>query len=307
MMLAATEMEDCMPIAENRVRLKLDQIVLATDFTSTSEAATNYTRSLAGHFSAATTVAHVLNLSIAARSEASMAGWPIDEMRRNCAEKMESTLNGFICRSLNVRGQTLESFHPALAIVDLADQINADLIVMGTHSRHGLSKVINGSFADGVIHHATCPVITLGPKARRSSMEELNLKTILLATDLKHDANQKVAKAFALAQESAARVYICHVVEEGGKDCPDKGCIPVGIELALRDFLPDSTFERTPECIIGFGDVGEHVLAFANKKGADLIILGARRGGSYFSHWNKGVVSAVLAEAECPVMTICAD
>src|SRR5580698_3184197 len=302
-----TEMEDFMPIAENPVGLKLDQIILATDFTPTSEAATDYTRTLAEHFSATTTVAHVLDLSVTTRSEASMAGWPIEDMRHNCAEKMGSTLNRFISRSLNVRGRTLESFNPALAIVDLADNIKADLIVMGTHSRHGLSKMINGSFADGVIHHATCPVITLGPKARRSLTVEPNLKTILFATDLKHDAGQKVAKALALAQESAAKVYICHIVEPKGKDRPDKECIPAGIESALRDLLPDSTFEQAPECIIGFGDAGRHILEFATKKSADLIILGAQRGGPYFSHWKKSVVSSVLAEAECPVMTICTD
>lgn len=42
MMRPATEMEDCMPIAENPIGLKLDQIVLATDFKPTSEAATDY-------------------------------------------------------------------------------------------------------------------------------------------------------------------------------------------------------------------------------------------------------------------------
>jgi len=296
-----------MLIAGNPVTLKLDRIVLATDFESNSEAATRYARTLAEHFSATTTVAHVLDLAVAARSEASMAGWPIEQMRQNCADKMGAALNSFIHRSLNVRGRTLESFDPAMAVVDFADQINADLIIMGTHSRRGLSKIINGSCADEVIRHAKCPVITLGPKVKKSALANLSLKTILFATDLKHAADEKVAQAFALAQQSAAKVYICHVVESRGESPFESERVPTGIESALRDLLPDSTFEHAPECLIGFGDVGEQILDFANKKDADLIVLGARREGPYFAHWNKGVVNAVLGEARCPVMTICTD
>jgi nucleotide-binding universal stress UspA family protein len=296
-----------MQTIEHPTSLKLDQIILATDFRPNSEAATNYARTLAEHFSATTTVVNVIDLSMATGSEASMAGWPLEDMRRDSAEKMSSTLNKFISSSLKVLGRKVESYNPALAIVDLAEQINADLIVMGTHSPWGLSKMICGSCADGVIHHAGCPVVALGPKSWNQPKKEFQLETIVLATDLWHDADQKVAKAFALAQASASKVYICHVLEESGKESPGAHAVPAALESSLRDLLPDSTFEHTPECIVEFGNAGERILELANRTSADLIVLGARHGGSYASHWKRGVVSAVLAEAQCPVMTICAD
>jgi nucleotide-binding universal stress UspA family protein len=296
-----------MPTTANPVDLKLDQIVLATDFKPTSEAATDYVLTLAKHFSATTTVAHIIDLSVATGSEASMAGWPIEEMRDNYAKKMTSTLNEFISRTLNVRGSKIESYIPAQAIVDLAGQINADLIVMGTHARRNLGKMISGSCAEGVIHHAGCPVMTLGPKVKKAVKGKFGLKTIVLATDLRHDELPKVAKAFALAQASAAKVYIVHVVEESSKEAPHARTVPATLESALRDLLPDSTFEHAPECIIEFGDAGKRILEFACKTSAELIVLGARRGGSYFARWNSGVISTVLAEADCPVMTVCTE
>lgn len=296
-----------MPTAEKSTGLRLDEIILATDFKPTSEAATKFAQTIAEHFSATTTVANVIDLSVATRSEASMAGWPIEAMRQDSADQMSKTLNRFITRSLNVRGQKLESYNPAQAIVELAEKIEADLIVMGTHSRQGLSKMILGSCSDGVIHHASCPVITIGPKAASLVKEKFHLKTIVLATDLWRDASEKVAKAFALAQESAAKVYICHIMDGGNVDLEDMHTVPAGVESSLRDLLPDSMFEHTPECIVEFGSASKHILKIASHVGADLIVLGAQRGGSYFSHWNSGVVNGVLAEASCPVMTICVE
>src|SRR5262245_54736671 len=49
---------------------------------------------------------------------------------------------------------------PAAAIVELAKEENADLIVMGTHGRTGLSRVLMGSTAEAVVRRAPCPVLT---------------------------------------------------------------------------------------------------------------------------------------------------
>lgn len=55
------------------------------------------------------------------------------------------------------------------------------------------------------------------------------------------------------------------------------------------------------------GDAASHVLRLANKVGADLIIMGAKRSSSWLAHIVEGVVGRVLADAECPVMTVCAN
>jgi universal stress protein A len=49
---------------------------------------------------------------------------------------------------------------PAIAIVDLATEISADLIVLGTHGRTGLSRLLMGSVAESVVRQASCPVLT---------------------------------------------------------------------------------------------------------------------------------------------------
>jgi nucleotide-binding universal stress UspA family protein len=50
---------------------------------------------------------------------------------------------------------------PAESIIQLAETEHADFIVMGTHGRRGLTRLLMGSVAEAVVRGATCPVITV--------------------------------------------------------------------------------------------------------------------------------------------------
>jgi len=54
---------------------------------------------------------------------------------------------------------------PAQGIAQLASDLQADLIVVGTHGRHGVSRLLLGSVAEGVLRVAPCPVLIMHPKA----------------------------------------------------------------------------------------------------------------------------------------------
>jgi nucleotide-binding universal stress UspA family protein len=55
----------------------------------------------------------------------------------------------------------VEEGDPALKILQVAGEINADLIVMGTHGRTGLGRLLMGSVAEEVVRRAVCPVLTV--------------------------------------------------------------------------------------------------------------------------------------------------
>ncbi|OAI53569.1 hypothetical protein AYO44_04030 [Planctomycetaceae bacterium SCGC AG-212-F19] len=55
----------------------------------------------------------------------------------------------------------LEEGVPAHVIARVAEETNCDLIVMGTHGRSGLSRLLMGSVAEQVVRHAPCPVLTI--------------------------------------------------------------------------------------------------------------------------------------------------
>jgi len=58
---------------------------------------------------------------------------------------------------------------PSSAVVRLADEIEADLIVLGTHGRTGLLHLLIGSTAESIVRHANCPVLTYKQPQERKS------------------------------------------------------------------------------------------------------------------------------------------
>jgi nucleotide-binding universal stress UspA family protein len=53
----------------------------------------------------------------------------------------------------------------AEVIVAVAAELGCDLIVMGTHGRHGLGRLVLGSDAAAVLHDAPVPVLLIGPQS----------------------------------------------------------------------------------------------------------------------------------------------
>jgi nucleotide-binding universal stress UspA family protein len=53
--------------------------------------------------------------------------------------------------------------HPAEALLSLADREKADVIVVGTHGRSGLSRLVMGSVAERLVRHSSVPVIPIRP------------------------------------------------------------------------------------------------------------------------------------------------
>jgi nucleotide-binding universal stress UspA family protein len=295
-----------MPVIGNQIGLAVDRIVLATDFGDTSEAATVYATALAKRFASDLTLAHVVDLSIATRSEKAVVGVPLDDTRRGSSIEMERQLRGFSHQGVRATGHALEARNPAAAVVGLSEQLKADLIIAGTHSRTGLKKLILGSCAEGIIRHATCPVLTVGPKAKVPSTGPFSFKAIVFATDFGSESMEKAAIALDFAQDSAAKIYLCHILEDSEKNNAEARESRIKAQAHLQNMIPESAYDWcAAECVAEQGEAASHILALAQRVGADLIVLGAQRRYSWLVYLNNGVVGDVLAEAECPVMTIC--
>ena len=294
-----------MPVIQNEIGLTLDKIIIATDFTPESEKALAYGRALALEFASRVTLAHVIDLSVATPADSAVVGFPIDKMRHASAENMERTLDNLGFEGVTAQGKTLEAHDPARAIVELSEKMDADLLVVGTHHRHGLSKLILGSCSEGIIHRAKCPVITIGPNAKPKPLD-IAFRSIVFATDLKRDAVEKAAVALTFAKDSIANVHIVHVIEDQVESFADAFRQHARAECALAKLIPDSSYTwSSPKPSVLFGHVDEEILRVANAIQADLIILGAHRGVNLLNRLWDGVVEQVIGEAPCPVLTIC--
>ena len=142
--------------------MKYKKILFATDFSPASDAALKYATALARDTGALLLIAHIEELPtpfLGGEMYFSQPDYPNPEIRK--------MLEAVVPSDKNVRYEhKLELGVAADDIVRLANDELADLIVIGTHGRTGLSRVLMGSVAESVMRLATCPVLTLKEAAK---------------------------------------------------------------------------------------------------------------------------------------------
>ncbi len=138
-------------------------ILLTTDFSEASEEAVAKAGALARSSGAALHVLHVHGRPPAAPeayvpAEAVVVSEGLDTEAAAALEELKtSKLAGVELVSL----VTIENASAPLAICDYADEIGADLIVIGTHGRTGMRRLLIGSVSEKVVRHANCSVLVV--------------------------------------------------------------------------------------------------------------------------------------------------
>lgn len=136
-------------------------ILVATDFTEHCEDVVKKAKDMAEKYQAKLSVIHVVdNLPITDAAYGPIIPFEID-MTKDLMEAAKKHLAEQIEKlALTVEHQFLELGSPKLEIIRVADDNEVDLIVLGSHGRHGLALLL-GSTANGVLHHATCDVLAV--------------------------------------------------------------------------------------------------------------------------------------------------
>lgn len=180
----------------------------------------------------------------------------------------------------------------------------ADLIVVGTHGRAGLEKILLGSVAEKVFRHSTIPVLTIGPNVRDWHIRA-GLREILAPCDLLPKSQASVRYACALATAQNANLTVLHVVDtpsEGPRIDPDR--IQPGILVRLTDLVGRTAEKLEARYLIEFGKIVPAILEVARKIPAELIVLGVRPSSGILDRLQWPVASELVREATCPVLTL---
>jgi len=136
--------------------MNASKILYATDFSAMSDVALELATSLAREQGATLLIAHV------EESPVSYGGVEFDYRPEEPREETLQMLKEVIPTDISVPFEhRLILGLPAPAILDLAQREHVDLIVLATHGRTGLARVVMGSVAEEVVRKAKCPVLTV--------------------------------------------------------------------------------------------------------------------------------------------------
>jgi nucleotide-binding universal stress UspA family protein len=295
------------------------QILCPVDFSEFSRRAVRVARGLARDFEAQVDLLHVLDMRAFSPAEAALAPKIQAANRRRVEEQMASLAGE---EGIEPARVAITEGLPHKAIVQRARELDADLVVMGTHGISGFERLLLGSVTEKVLHQIHIPLLAVSqnvPDSVVAKEAEGRLNTLLIATDLGTAAIDTVEYAFALGARYGARIVLLHVVPPpmaffGPMEAPWVGAVDME-DLSRR--LEKDSVKRLEElvpsglpagCEVEFlvqqGHPSAVILDTAREQIADLIIVGAHGHGRSDLGWVGSTCHRVLRAAKCPVLAV---
>jgi nucleotide-binding universal stress UspA family protein len=140
----------------------LKRILVPTDFTDTSDRALDWALNLAGRLGGAVTVLHAYEIPVIGFPDGAIIATP--EIAGRIADASRAALDAAVAKRrggpVPIDGVIREGVAWE-AINAMADELDADMIVIGTHGRRGLARALLGSVAENVVRTAHRPVVTI--------------------------------------------------------------------------------------------------------------------------------------------------
>jgi len=286
-------------------RVSLTKILVTTDFSEVSDRALDYGVALARRYDARIYLAHVITPDPFQFAEPQLAQATYEKVRQAAEEGITDILISGKLRGVPHEVLMEEgNVWPTLEKMILEHEI--DLVVVGTHGRGKVQKILIGSVAEEIFRQANTAVLTVGPAVKKTEKEESELSHILFATDFGPGAARAAAHAFSLAQEHNAHLTLLHVIESAAAYTEESVARQREINVArMKQLMPKGTEDWCkPEFRVTFGAAVEEILIAARESKADLIVMGAKARKNLAGHVPLTIAYNVVTKATSPVLTV---
>jgi len=279
--------------------LQVKNVLVLTDFSACSQKALVHAVNVARTYKSKLTLLHIVPPQL--RLPQLRAAW--GEMKQLQFDLLaKGVLRDIPLQLLVKRGKNWNVISRILKLQ------STNLIVMGTHGRTGLKKLILGSFAEDVFRQAPCPVLTVGPSIPDQAVAE-SPRHILFPTDHSYGSKAAEPYAFRLGRNPGAQLTLLDVIHRGllanGKLGDDERLKRAKEHLQATGLYAAWRQEGvTPRVVAEMGSKVKTILRVADTTNAHLIILGisGENGAPEIFAWADAY--EVVCSAHCPVLTV---
>lgn len=291
-----------MPTAPLGTHLALRNILFPTDFSASSRAALPFAMTLARSYNSTLLITHSIppepHLEVVTDRLPAQDG----RIRQDATRKLVDFTRGRFFGDTPVK-TLLDQGDLQEVIPAIIQENSVDLIVLGTHGRRGMNKLMLGSDAEKIYRSDSCPVLTVGPHVQPVS--GWKLRRILCPVDGAEDPESVLRYAQALAEDNAAEWIVLQAIP----------LVPwqyrVSVEerslRALQSLIPAQAREEfAPQCLIRWEHPVEAILRASVERDSDLIVMSVHksRAPAFAAHLPWPVASEVVSRASCPVLTL---
>jgi nucleotide-binding universal stress UspA family protein len=292
-----------MPTLQASLRITFSNILFPTDFTSASNAALLYVRALAHNFGSKIYVTHAVTPYPPVFLPMEPVPIELDSMWHDTEQSLTHFLDVDALKDIKLEG-ILERGELWNVLDDVIHGHSVDLIVLGTHGKHGLKKLVLGSAAEQIFRKASCPVLTIGPHVQKPPADGALFKQIILATDFSAGSLRALPFALSLAEENQAHLILLHVMPLVPLREQEKVAAGTGERLA-KLIPPEAADWCRPDCVVRFEFPAEGILTLAESQQADLIVMGVHKAAPVAaSHLPWAIAYEVVCHATCPVLAV---
>lgn len=287
--------------------LKIERILCPVDFSEFSETAYDYAHSLARHYEATLHVLHVVR-SIAL-DPGLMASNIIENVYTHQAADAKTKIAKLAEKQAGEPVQskiTVQLGFAAGSILAFAKEHDTDLIVMGTHGRRGLDRLVMGSSTEQVLRKAHCPVLAIRKPVRnfvnpQNPGDPVQLRKILCCVDFSEHSPRALEYAFSLGLQYSAEVTLLHILEEA-KDASEQSdqALESMEQLVPHDARNWSSVVPT----VRSGRPYEQIIELATEAETDLIIMGVRGRNAVDLAVFGSTTHRVIQLGPCPVLAV---
>jgi nucleotide-binding universal stress UspA family protein len=279
--------------------LAIRNIAIATDFSPWSYRATQHALVMARQFGAALHFLHTVRRSEFSFVPELQVAVSLDQLAQRdyqdliCRLRAIHSLDDIENHYWNMDGEVSEVFE------DFVRDRKIDLLVLGTRDRSVILKLLLGSTAKQIFDCVGCPVVTLGPRSPGAG-RYIELKKILLATDLSRESRAAIPYVLTAAWTWGAEVDILHVCSS-----VKPHCLALMEEFGQRmNILAGDERRVTIRTHVLSGEPSEVVLDFARRESEGLIVLGLDRHRSLYNGPSLSHANEIVHQARCPVLSV---
>jgi nucleotide-binding universal stress UspA family protein len=299
--------------------IAVERILCPVDFSEHSHHALEYAVAMADYYDAQVTALHVYaDLPIATTAPSlGIEGLQPVSLAQVDRAAVVAAAERFVAR-VPGHGRVSVIVHEAPSaaadILGAGDELDASLVVIGSHGRSGFQRLFLGSVAGKVLRQSRRPVLVVPP--RIAGTPSMPFRRVLCAMDFSDSSLRALESALLLAQEADARLILLHAIElpQELREAPlalDDNVARVRALAAddllarLHTLVPEAARTYcTIETRVVEGTAHRVILDTAGDEGADLIVMGVQGRGAVDVTLFGSNTLAVVHGAACPVLTI---
>ncbi len=296
--------------------LRIRNVLYPTDFSPCAEAAFPYALQLTRRHNATLHVMHVAPLlglhpnpptfdSPAAERAARQ------DQQTEAEQRMNAILRAYDVEDVDARRVYSRGVSPGSTLIAYSEASEIDLIVIGSHGRTGMRRLLLGSVAEELIRHASCPVLVVRTLTE-PAMSPPSDRRLLVPFDFSSSAELALRYAHELGEEYDTAIDVLHVIDPGThveayvKEVSERGRMLEQLRLEAHRALEKIDAELGGPSVraayhVSVGFPPKEIVEFAHENDSAMIVLSSHGRTGKNSIFIGSVAEHVVRHAPCPV------